>query len=132
MLKVNCKTLKIKDMNKRIKQLWIEALESGLYPKGKYFLKKDNCYCPLGILCELYRQQNPKASWKTQYNRSELQFVIKDEGFSSYHLPRIVAEWAGLSSTCPSITNNKHIFLSALNDSTESFEEIIQVIKEQF
>ena len=32
---------------------WIEALRSGKYKQGKGFLKKGDCHCCLGVLCEV-------------------------------------------------------------------------------
>jgi hypothetical protein len=40
-------------LDKEIKKAWVEALRSGKYEQGKHSLKKDNCYCCLGVLCEI-------------------------------------------------------------------------------
>lgn len=32
---------------------WIEALRSGQYKQGKGYLKKGDCHCCLGVLCEV-------------------------------------------------------------------------------
>jgi len=40
-------------LDKDIKKAWIEALRSGKYEQGRGYLKKDNCYCCLGVICEI-------------------------------------------------------------------------------
>ncbi len=44
-------------MTRELKQRWLEALRSGKFPKGKYYLKDTRgdrpVYCCLGVLCEV-------------------------------------------------------------------------------
>jgi hypothetical protein len=41
-------------MEQELKDKWIAALRSGKYKQGKYQLRdSDNCYCCLGVLCEV-------------------------------------------------------------------------------
>ena len=40
-------------MKKKLKQEWIEALNSGEYQQGQTYLYKDKRYCCLGVLCEV-------------------------------------------------------------------------------
>lgn len=50
-------------MNKKIKAKWIKALKSGDYKQGTGQLRdKDNNFCCLGVLCNLYAQDNPEVA----------------------------------------------------------------------
>lgn len=49
-------------MKKALKQLWVEALESGNFPQGTGSMNYDGKFCCLGVLCEvagLPKQQVP-------------------------------------------------------------------------
>jgi len=53
-------------MNQQIKERWLAALTSGEYKQTRQTLREDNrsdaengyCYCCLGDLCDLYRQDH--------------------------------------------------------------------------
>lgn len=36
------------------KRVWLEALRSGQYKQGRYFLRTGNSYCCLGVACEVF------------------------------------------------------------------------------
>lgn len=40
-------------MNPELKAKWVEALRSGEYQQGVMYLKRDGCFCCLGVLCEV-------------------------------------------------------------------------------
>jgi hypothetical protein len=40
-------------MDKDLKAKWIAALRSGKYEQGREYLRKDDSYCCLGVLCDL-------------------------------------------------------------------------------
>lgn len=44
------------------RRLWVEALKSGTFPQGKYFLRdpQNNNYCCLGVACEVLAVPIPK------------------------------------------------------------------------
>ena len=48
-------------MDKKLKARWIKALESGRYKQGKGRLKKEDRYCCLGVLREVYSPNYPKG-----------------------------------------------------------------------
>ena len=50
-------------MDKRIKLKWAEALLSGDYKKGQGSLKKRDCYCVMGVLCDLHRKETGAGRW---------------------------------------------------------------------
>jgi hypothetical protein len=40
-------------ISKELKEAWIKALRSGEYKQGKRWLKKDDKFCCLGVLCDV-------------------------------------------------------------------------------
>lgn len=53
-------------LTKDLKNKWIDALRSGKYQQGHYSLKKPNdigiqCFCCLGVLCDVY----DRTGWHT-------------------------------------------------------------------
>jgi len=40
-------------MDVEIKQKWVDALRNGNYKQGSNFLRVDDCYCCLGVLCDI-------------------------------------------------------------------------------
>ena len=41
-------------MNQGIKANWLDALRSGKYKQGQYWLRKEDLYCCLGVLCDIH------------------------------------------------------------------------------
>lgn len=133
-------------MNQDIKQRWVSALESGLYPQTKHVLRDDNGFCCLGVLCDLYLKERKKG-WLAitalpADSNDEIEcYTLPSSGSQCEVLPTKVAEWAGFTddfseldgAICPWIARNgKQVTLSDLNDQDYSFEEIAQIIKEKF
>ncbi len=114
-------------MNPAIKQKWIEALRSGEFKQGQSYLKRDDKFCCLGILCELHRIATNDAEGWGSYSLAP--FTNQYHGQSGV-LPSIVQDWAGLNyhnySTNPMINGES---LSALNDAGRTFEEIAELIE---
>lgn len=40
-------------MSPELKTRWLEALRSGEYKQGRAYLRKDDKFCCLGVLCDL-------------------------------------------------------------------------------
>ena len=106
------------------KKMWIEALKSGTYQKGKHRLNHNNEYCCLGVLCEL------EGLKKVQYNDT---FYYGEDGCLSvlpsdskyFNLLLRSGEFKGFKiNNCGS--------LAQLNDCTQTFSSIIKVIKMYF
>lgn len=128
-------------MNTDIKQRWITALESGLYPQTKNVLHNDEGFCCLGVLCDLYLKEKKKG-WLHLAHKECYTLPYSNSEFEV--LPSQVVEWAGLdqdftdnSSQCPWIPSDRpsgtrELTLSELNDDGHSFHEIAKVIKENF
>lgn len=112
-------------MKPEIKQKWVQALRSGKYVKGIERLKKVNGqtqHCCLGVLCELYAQENNNTPWIKEDSKQI--FLGKSDW-----LPAPVQEWAGLYTEDPKTLSAPH-GISVINDKKETtFEEIAKIIE---
>lgn len=142
-------------MDKKVKALWIAALESGEYEQARGSLKKVNSkgeasFCCLGVLCEVAVSEGVEIS--TSFRQ-----LLEDgsEGRGVYDnnmdwLPRSVVEWAGMDSRSGELKEiieygeefdngygdmecSQAYTLVDLNDDAEySFKDIAKVIDKQF
>ena len=125
-------------MNKYIKQLWLDALESGKYQQCQHQLcvveNMDDKYCCLGVLTDLYIQslegQVNNAQW--ELNSTVKIFKSKTCGGQSKVLPHEVSEWAGLNGTSNPMIKHDAAAGSCgdLNDNGHTFQYIANCIKE--
>jgi hypothetical protein len=109
-------------MNAEIKKQWVDALRSGEYKQGQYWLKqRDNSdgyhYCCLGVLCDLYSKAT-NTPWQA------------NDGFLGWAsiLPIPVCEWAGLSPISQAVMLPDGDSLASMNDHGKTFTEIADVI----
>ena len=110
-------------MNPQIKQKWVSALRSGDYQQTQNRLRKEDGFCCLGVLCDLYGKKH-NVEWE----------LVDDDG--TYYkfqdkkgiLPLSVIEWAGVEDDNPEICGETP--LSRLNDSGSTFNEIADLIEE--
>jgi hypothetical protein len=136
-------------MNIEIKAQWISALRSGAYKQGHHTLhSEDNCFCALGVLCDLYAKAFD-LKWETHQTLmgSHSHFVTvyalqhrfsNGEMFYSVAVPQHpIASWAGTQAnpwlhvtTKAGIRSEYH--LSEINDNLElTFAQIADLIEEQ-
>jgi hypothetical protein len=110
-------------MNPQIKQKWVSALRSGEYQQTQRYLHKEDGFCCLGVLCDLYIKEN-NVEW-------ELLDVSTHYEFQSYEkeLPLSVIDWAGVEDANPYIIG-VGTSLASLNDTGSTFNEIADVIEE--
>jgi len=88
-------------MNSEIKEKWVTALRSGKYQQGTDFLRANDQYCCLGVLCDLYAKEHDTV-WKEV---GEVHHVNYYSFFSAEtELPGPVMKWAGLSHTSPFVS----------------------------
>lgn len=117
-------------MNPKVKEKWIAALRSGKYKKGVGVLHIDNKFCCLGVLCDLYIQENNShLKWEEKDTSSYGVYFLNENSI----LPWEVKEWAGLDHRNPVLYENSYrmITLADLNDTTgSSFTSIADVIEE--
>ena len=111
-------------MNPQIKQKWVSALRSGEYQQTKGFLRTDDGFCCLGVLCDLYGKEN-NVEWNLVNNGQNYEF----QNYKS-HLPSSVVEWSGVKDNNPFV-NNQTDGLIGLNDKGSTFNKIADVIEEQ-
>lgn len=108
-------------MNADIKQRWVEALRSGQYKQGSGGLKINNCYCCLGVLCELHRQDFPGKEWQRKnQNGGQFSYILKD---AVGYPPKEMSDWTGLDPLA-------YDLLADANDSGADFPTIASLIEE--
>lgn len=133
-------------MFKEIADVWVEALRSNDYTQGSHALKAEpywRCdtptHCCLGVLCEIYQQQNPTnplecaASSITKGLGNGAYEHLKTVSFDreSEVLPIRVREWAGLGSPEGAlIINGVRTSLARQNDKGASFAELARMIED--
>jgi hypothetical protein len=114
-------------INPEVKQLWVHSLRSGEYTQGKNYLKCNDCYCVLGVLCDLYlKQSKRKAEWikASAFKGVPDLFKTKRIGVACFPTTE-VEEWSG-------ITYQMESTLSAINDRGETFESLAEYIEKHF
>lgn len=127
-----------------IKELWVNALESGDYTQTTGCLRDVNGHCCLGVLTELAVEAGVLGPAEPDYlapSDRPLSYIYPDTfGMQASILPNRVRDWAFESETPdewlsgnPSVRyNNLTRNLSDLNDDIKlDFTEIAAVIKEQ-
>jgi len=129
-------------MKKNIANMWIKALTSGKYKQGKYVLRsKDNKFCCLGVLCDLYNQdmsKNKKKTLKITEMNTQVEIPCYKYGSKDDYLPVSVMKWAGMRTPKGEvIINEEWCNLAMLNDGdfgekSFSFKKIASVIKKHF
>lgn len=117
-------------MHEEIKNRWIENLESGEYPKGVGTLRYKGTYCCLGVLADMYIREHDDLMW------SDDSLIYTGGGFSlddeyvDTLLPAKVREWAGIDEEDYHIHGFGGGALARLNDHSDTFEPVIERIKE--
>lgn len=99
-------------MEKAIKDKWIDELKSGNFTKGSGYLRHDNRYCCLGVLCEINKELLGK-DW------------VNDTFGGDRHY---ISETDSLALELPLDIRNE---LAAINDRTSSFDEVVIYIQEK-
>ena len=59
-------------MKKEIAERWVSALRSGEYKQGKLYLKSENGYCCLGVLCDILGVEWKEEIWRDSGFKKEL------------------------------------------------------------
>jgi hypothetical protein len=110
-------------MNPQIKQKWLNALRSGDYQQGQFYLRTDNGFCCLGVLCDLYAKEN-----QLEWEHSSYKDVYMFQDTVTF-LPLSVIEWSDIADSNPYV-NGGIGTLSGLNDKGFTFNEIADLIEE--
>jgi len=123
-------------MNAIIKKQWIAALTSGEYQQGKSQLRyKDDNYCCLGVLCELYNKEHNTTF--IQHDEYGGYSIKSSDGYEATILPNFIKDWANKDNVNLELTAVGHIesidnSLAGLNDGGKSFSEIADIIEKHF
>lgn len=97
---------------------WLEALESGKYEQGTHYLKSNNKYCCLGIVCELAGLQHDGESC-----------FIGQGHWHTVHLPEYLTEQYGFFTNFGEVDGGADDSLVCRNDTGSSFAEIAAFIR---
>jgi len=133
-------------MKKEIADLWIAALESGEYAQTTGSLQRvveatENYkkippgFCCLGVLCEVAIKHGLKITKELDRNNNGLMWYDSNTDYT----PPTVQKWSGMKSqsgefSCV-IDDDKDWAggeLTDLNDSGKTFEEIAEIIRENW
>lgn len=118
-------------MKPEIKQKWVAALRSGQYSQATGRLRRQDAYCCLGVLCDLYQKETGDGQWVPID-------PITTDGYdflnSNALVPTEVQRWAGLPSADPSVPVpglNVPRGLAYLNDNGNKFTDIADIIEKE-
>lgn len=142
-------------MNIQVKDKWLNALRSGDYKQEQGKLRSDEGFCCLGVLCDLYIQEN-ELKWEEDIKLiydDELKEYVKVSSHDKYYfdgesefLPKSVMEWAELHRNNPYVRVDNSIEyedneegvkwesedqISDLNDNGYTFDQIAWIIETQ-
>lgn len=124
-------------MNEQVKKQWIEALRSGAYKQGEGTLRRNDQYCCLGVLCDLYDKEHENCHWQPYDEDEDHNTFFDGNETNAQFLPLCVMRWAELDSGDPEvITEDDYDYetvdtLSNLNDTEHTFGTISDYIEEQ-
>ena len=78
------------------RKMWADALRSGDYPRGHGGLRStDGKFCPLGVLCDVYRRETGHDGWAKGPCGKWLWFDSRGIAWAG-SAPAEVAEWVGM------------------------------------
>lgn len=137
-------------MNKLVKELWINKLESGEYAQANGELRTPHGYCCWGVLCDAHAQTTGNK-WEETYDNmidvygDDPRTIYTYMG-SQYYIPEEVAKWAGIPivySEASGVIMGPRVIekgnekyeaegtLADLNDSGYNFKAIAKIIREK-
>lgn len=132
-------------MNERVKSKWTEALRSGEYKQTTGYLRNEDSFCVLGVLCDLHAKETGNRWTPNSYlnSRGEDERLDHYMGCSA-QLPSAVRDWAELSAIDPVVCfegedaiaywgncadkYDRKTYLSVLNDMGYSFSQTADLI----
>ena len=112
----------------QLRKDWIAALRSGDYRQGICWLKDQNTYCCLGVLCDIsglgvwrdFTDNSPDSSYETE---NESDFGC---------LPSKIAKLAGIDTNHIVFYKGKPCTLTELNDQARlNFNQIADLLEDQ-
>jgi hypothetical protein len=126
-------------MNITVAKKWVKALRSGKFKQGHNFLKTSRKnkvrHCCLGVLCELYDQeQKRKHKKRLKQTTARIYHYVDDELCYRMDnmvdvLPKAVQKWAGISDPSGNVSFINYETLIDMNDGGCTFNRIAKVIE---
>ena len=108
---------------------WIDALLSGKYEQTKGYLHTEDGYCCLGVVCELYKEDHPEATWSQDGSDEPFEFRASDEYEPAQtNLIPLLRDWIGLRSA-DGRSLSYGTSLAGLNDKGTSFKAIAALLE---
>jgi hypothetical protein len=79
-------------------QAYLDALNSGEYQQCDQYLKHGNCFCAIGVLCDVYHKKTGLGEWKSDptYDAFGFVFVTKGGIRSFRYVTRDVIKWVDI------------------------------------
>jgi hypothetical protein len=117
-------------MKKDIAKIWVTALKSGDYKQGSEYLCANDRYCCLGVLCDLYLQEDGSSLSVVEKKKGDKDFTVTWYNHDAEVLPDVVQEWAGMNTNTGKYLSDI-LFESSLasdNDQGATFEELADII----
>ncbi len=128
-------------MNADVKKAWLEALRSGEYKQAQGTLRREDSYCCLGVLCDVYRKSgiNNDANWRRNESTLTYNFTAGLTGGVAFVPPTPVIDWAEMNYDDPDVDYQdpvsgfpRTIALTSCNDDLKlSFNQIADLIEKQ-
>jgi hypothetical protein len=123
-------------MDQHVAERWTQALRSGKYKQARGRLKDGPEYfCCLGVLCDLYREEQGKGEWVTPKYCESSQFEVECDGLKEVEgvvLPDSVREWAGMETHDGYLEGTQDTSLASLNDRGVKFPQMADLIEKQW
>lgn len=127
-------------MRQDIAFIWTEALRSNEYAQCRKMLhRKDDGFCCLGVLTDLYLKAHPDAPrWvdgpTNEWNIVQMQVNLGGDSMNNVHfiygfLPKKVIEWSGMSHALGVLNPDSGRNLAQLNDDGIPFAQIADIIE---
>jgi hypothetical protein len=103
-------------------EAWVQALESGKYPQAPSYLKSDQGYCCLGVLCEV-------LALPSELRANGITVFGYDGDLGTTELPYGIAEF--MDMTTVGWRNEFCMALAKLNDDGAPFRDIARIIRDR-
>ena len=141
-----------REMDREIAKGWVARLRSGHYKQRQRSLKTvhpdgETAYCCLGVLTEMYVEQNPDKDWRfaslERQNAYDIGGPYYEDyqrrnphanppycvGESAYYLSQEVRDWSGVK-TENGFIDSATLPLAELNDAGNDFNYIADMIEQ--
>ena len=121
-------------MRQEIAELWVKALRSGEYTQAAGVLRRDDSFCCLGVLCDLYREATSDGTWDETPRSEPDGLPVYAFAGAEETLPNEVITWAGMETPNgildPVESGAEEMCLSGLNDDGSTFSGLALVIEQ--